>query len=142
LAAATDVDTGVSTDAEVNSSDVADSIGQLGPRDAQHLSRLTERELGEFVRELRERLTAAGIDTSTSFELISRGDGEIVVDGHHPQRPDIEEIFSSHPSLADKFQRLVAAATAEARQQDPDEARDREFHLELISGSIPEVRFV
>ena len=105
-----------------------------GKDEAQRLEQLRD-ELAEFARQLRERLAAAGIDTSLPIELKSDGRGGVIVDDPHPQRAEIETLIAADPDLAATFHYLATmAGTEEVKRTLPDNGGWGEFRLRLAGG--------
>ncbi len=122
--------------------DPSAELAALGQHSSHtHLRRFVERELKEFVSELQQRLARAGIDTSIAVDLKANVRGEVVVNGSHPQRAEIEAIFSENPELAGRFRQLAAAVTADSRYRAERQLDGQEFHLELAGGAISDLRF-
>ena len=114
--------------------DSASNNGEIDREKAQ--SNLNE-QLPQFARRLHDRLKSAGISISHPFTLRNDGFGSLVVDGDHPDRAAIEEIFSRDRELAEEFQAIAAAAT-EWRDHDPNAAtgsRFGEFRLDFADGA-------
>ncbi len=61
-------------------------------------------------RILQTRLLARGIDTTRSFELSCDDRGQIMIDGDHPQRAEIEDLFRNDPALTDAATRILSGA--------------------------------
>ena len=66
-----------------------------------------------LVEHLRTRLQSAGVQLSQPITLKEDGWGGVVVDGDHPDRLAIEELFASDQELRAEFQTISQAATSE-----------------------------
>jgi hypothetical protein len=69
------------------------------------------KELEAYVERLRERLLVAGIDLSTEIPLKVGLGGDIQVDGAHPDRAAIEDLFANDSQLSATFRMLSNALT-------------------------------
>jgi hypothetical protein len=119
-------------------SDSAEEAGSLPaisvPVRTDHLADLADREIRDFVEQFTDRLGAIGLDTGDPIELKSTGNGEIVVNSHHPQRAVIEELLRRDLELRTAFHRAAAAGAAHHRATHPFERFDRAAHLTVQSG--------
>jgi len=85
-----------------------------------------------LVRLLRQRFSAAGVDTSVPIELKGDGRGRVIVDDPHPDRVAIEQILASDPNLSARFLDLSSVfARARELQGSLDPLGDGDFRLRL-----------
>jgi len=68
-------------------------------------------EMAKLAELLRERLAAAGVDTSTPLRLKQGSEDNIIVDGDHPDRVVVEGLFAHDPQLRELFHRLADTAS-------------------------------
>ncbi len=90
------------------------------------------RDLGEFAALVRERLSAAGVQTSIRFELTADADGKLRVAGEHPKKQRIEQALAGDDELAAAFAQLAAS-----HHLDGVYLRHAEFAQQYVSGAIP-----
>jgi hypothetical protein len=63
---------------------------------------------------LQSRLAERGVDTSKEIRLQVAGDGRVIVANDHPQRAEIEKIFTDDEQLRNQFVRLSALTSMAA----------------------------
>jgi hypothetical protein len=100
-----------------------------------------DKALPHLVSDLRERFRAAGVDLSEPIQLKEDGHGGVVVNGDHPDRSLIEDIFAGDSKLTDDFQQVAAAAVQQ--RQNYSLSSDNpfgEFRLNIDGGSAA-IRF-
>ena len=67
--------------------------------------------LAQFVRRLKEHLSAAGLAISGRLELRADGLGGIGVGSEHPQSSEIESVLTADDALRDEFAALAEGYT-------------------------------
>jgi hypothetical protein len=67
-----------------------------------------QKRTAEFAGQLRQVLTAHGIDPNIPVELSTGGDGRIIVDNGHPKAEEISKLFVADPQLAEQFRNVSA----------------------------------
>lgn len=77
------------------------------------------RALHSLVNQLRTRLVAAGVDVTQPIILKDDGRGGVIVDGDHPDRVAIEELFAADALLRSEFQSVARAATEDKDELAP-----------------------
>jgi hypothetical protein len=77
----------------------------------------------------------SGVNPSIPFTLKDDGTGGILVDGEHPDRSTIEELFRGDSELMAQFHEIAAAATSRRQASPGVEGRFGEFRLSLDAGS-------
>lgn len=92
------------------------------------------RELEDFAALVRERLAAAGIQTSIRFELTSDENGQLRVVGEHPKKRRIEQALAGDDDLARAFSQLAAS-----QHLGQAEHRHAQFAQQYVSGDNPTV---
>ena len=102
----------------------------LGSADASDTSRTTDSVqppvstkidiaelLPDLAKNLKQRLSAAGVDLSQAITLKVDDYGEVVLDGEHIDRMHIEQLLAEDPQLRSDFLEVAAAATQEHKAQ-------------------------
>ena len=110
------------------------SLELQSPGYHEHLFELRERELDSFLDRFLNSLRQLDLDSSLGIDLKLSGRQDVVVDGDHPRRADIEELFVRNSELADGFRRTVAAATAHQRITAPENS-GRDLRISIQNGS-------
>jgi len=67
-----------------------------------------QKRTAEFAGQLRQALSAHGIDPNIPVELSTGGDGRVIVDNGHPQAEEISKLFVADPQLAEEFRNVSA----------------------------------
>jgi len=90
-------------------------------------------ETAAFEQDLKNRFTAAHVDTGTPVTLDVAGDGRVVVRGDHPDKAKIERLFAEDPAFADRYRAVASGQSLRARghiaqryEIDLEEADDEE----------------
>lgn len=86
------------------------ALGRAG--EGERVDRGRAAALERFERLLRQRLSAAGVDTSSPIVLKSDRFGDVMVEDPHPDRSLIEELFASDQALKAAFHRLASEYAA------------------------------
>jgi hypothetical protein len=114
--------------------------GVDGPVKLENIRSAVAEEFSAFKSAFGNYLRERGIDRTPSFTLTSDGEGKVRVRGEHPQKEEIEAIFTEHPELRDQFAKVSAMSSLvraadeglkfrKAYAQDPQEAVNRYAYL-------------
>jgi hypothetical protein len=89
-----------------------------------------------FIEQLRTQLQSVGVELDQPIVLKEDGWGGVVVDGDHPHRTVIEELFASDESLRADFQQIARAATTQRDQSSLGFGPSLgEFRLQMDAGA-------
>lgn len=80
-----------------------------GKVDFQKFLANTAQRTSAFGDKLEQRMLTYGIDTSQPIKLTMAGDGSVRVDGDHPDKERIEQMFANDPQLADEYHKVAGA---------------------------------
>jgi hypothetical protein len=90
-------------------------------------------ETAAFTEDLKNRFTAAHVDTDVPVTLDVASDGRIVVRGDHPDKAKIERLFAEDPEFANRYRAVASGQAMKARghiarryEIDLEEAEDEE----------------
>ena len=98
--------------------------------------RLAQKSLHDFLIKYYRLAAESDIDGSQPIRLKSDGQGGVHVDGGHPDRTKIEQLFESSPDLAADFHRLAAAQTTAVQLRHTAERLRGEFRLVVQPGDV------